>query len=295
MPRPVHIRGMGLVGSILARSLEREGIEFCWEDNDSSTVAWKASTGCVYPSGEATDKINYERFEDSARRLGMEYEVAEYCFSQNSIPHKEGDKALVVSRQEAGLKFVNRPSFHVNVQDFVQQTRMDMIDYRIGGSGSPYGNALTVNAHGFHQELTTDYRWGWSAEADVTLKNPQPQRICFNLKEGRFVIAYLYPKPGTGKYYIGTHFIYQKTAKQLDLKDKHTRTLAHVQAKVGEFAEIVPDWSTIQYGWRPAYTESEELVLERRGELFLKPQMANGLRHHVTFIEEVLRRIKESL
>lgn len=286
---------MGVVGSILARTLEKENIPFTWEDSNSTTVAWKASTGCVYPSGEATDKINYERFEDSARRLGMEYEVAEYCFSQNSIPHKDGDKTLMVSRQEECLKFVNKPSFHVNVQDFVEQTRMDMIDFRSDGSGQPSGAPLVVHAHGFHQAETTDYRWGWSAEADVILAKPQKQRICFNLKEGRFIIAYLYPKPGTNRYYIGTHFIYQKTAKELDLKDKHLRTLAHIQGKVGEFAQIVPDWSTVQFGWRPAYTESEEAVIERNGELFLKPQMANGLRHHVTFMEEVISEIKRRL
>lgn len=295
--RRVHVLGAGLVGCILMRRLEVEEIDFTWMDPDYDPevespkfCAWKASTGCVYPSGNPTDKANYEKFEDSARRLGMEYEVAEYCFSQASIPHREKSKELQVVSQEEQLKFLNKPSYHVNVQKFVEDTRHL---YRRQFSKEMQLDSQIVHAHGFHTVETTDYRWGWHAKAKVN--TPDNRRICFNLKEGRFVVGYLYPCPGTDEYYLGTHFIYQKEAKELEMKDKHLKMLDHIQSKVGAFADIEVDWDTLVTGWRPAYKDSEELVISRNGELFLKPQMANGLRHHPEFMDECIRRIKEIL
>lgn len=295
MSRKVHIRGMGVIGSILARELQAQGIDFSWFDPEihhqsPKFVAWKASTGCVYPSGNRLDRDNYERFENSAKRLGMEYEVADYCFSQKSIPHHENDKTLKVVEEIDGLKFLNLKSFHVNPQKLVISTRELFKDRYIE---SPNFGDLVVTAHGFHGVRPTDYRWGWSGEAEVTYQHTP--RICFNLKEGRFNNSYLYPKPGTDKYYIGTHFIYQKTPKPLDTEEKVKNIIAHIQSKIEKVATLKVDMSSIVHGWRPAYEESEEVVVEVNGELFLKPQMANGLRHHVTFMEQILSEIKRRI
>lgn len=46
----VHIEGMGWLGSMLARRLERADIDFTWSDNDDPFPAWPASTGLVYPT-----------------------------------------------------------------------------------------------------------------------------------------------------------------------------------------------------------------------------------------------------
>jgi hypothetical protein len=300
MSRQVHVLGAGVVGSFLMRTLEAEGIDFTWYDPDfdpeSSPVqlcAWKASTGCIFPSGEKTDEKNYEHFEESARRLGVEYEVARYCFSQNSIPHRENSKKLLVEKEDSGLKFLNLPSFHVNVQNFVQTTRER---YRDRFSTGSHTESLNVHAHGFHKALKTDYRWGWHARA--RLRTREPGRFCFNLKEGRFIVGYLYPIPGTEEYYLGTHFLYQREAKEVEWKDKHLKMLEHIQSKTAGFIESIDvDWDTRVVGWRPAYVKEQEspAVVEKDGVLFLRPQMANGLRHHVTFLEEVLKEIKEKL
>jgi hypothetical protein len=294
--RKIRLVGMGVVGSIIARKLEAEGIDFCWFDPEVvgtpvAISAWKASTGCIYPSGDKTDKENYSRFEESARLLGMEYEVAEYCFSQNSIPHHENDKTLKVVRTEGDLKFLNLPSFHVNVQKFVESTREKFKDRF---SAEHHKQNLTVITHGFHQAAPTDYRWGWSAPCSLEYSSPRSNRLCMNLKEGRFNNSYIYPKHGTNEFYIGTHFIYQKTPKMLSTDDKIKKIFNHIQSKVGSYATIAPDWSRLVHGWRPAYIDDNAPdILEKNGLLYLKPQMANGLRHHVLFSEKVIQEIKD--
>lgn len=289
--------GAGLVGCIIMRTLEAAGIEFTWWDPDFENqgekyCAWKASTGCVYPSGVPLDYTNYMQFEESAGKLGLEYEKAEYCFSQKSIPHKEKAKHLEVVKEEAGLKFLNQPSYHVNVQKFVEETRkMCRRQY----TTQPQPHALIVHSHGFHQVQETDYRWGWHAKAKV--KTPNNRRICFNLKEGRFIVGYLYPIANTDEYYLGTHFMYQKEIRDVEMKDKHLKMLAHINSKISNFAEVTPDWDTLVSGWRPAFKDKTDdaAVVVKNNELFLRPQMANGLRHHVTFSQQVLNQIKEHL
>lgn len=280
---------MGLIGSILARKLHEEGIEFSWEDTDSNFCAWKASTGCVYPSGNTKDAYNYSKFEDSATRLGMEFEVAEYCFSQNSIPHKENDKTLKISKTDGFLKFLNKPSYHVNVQQFVENSREIFKQFR---NPKPE-NAFVINAHGYHQYFKSDVRWGWSCTAKIELSNPQQNRICFNLKEGRFINVYLYPKPGTNNYYFGTSFIFQNKIKELLTAPKVAKSVVHAQNKIQNFASIELLDDVIQ-GWRPAYSDDNtpDFVVSD-DQMFLKPQMANGVRHHISFFESIMPEIRK--
>jgi len=279
---------MGLIGCTLARKLQQEGIEFSWEDNDAVFSAWKASTGCVYPSGNPKDAYNYKKFQDSAAGLGMEYEVADYCFSQNSIPHKENSKELSVNSTDGQLKFLNLPSFHVNVQDFVLNTREKFKSLR----RQEAQDVFTIHANGFHQYHPSDWRWGWSTTAKVTLKTPSKQRICFNLKEGRFVNVYLYPKPQTEDYYFGTSFIFQRKMKNLETDNKIIKSLAHAKSKIENFAGIEL-FGEVQQGWRPAYTsDSLPDYHVHENNMYLKPQMANGVRHHISFFENIMDGIK---
>lgn len=278
--KKIHIIGMGVVGSILARHLHEQGIEFSWFNEDKEFTAWKASTGCIYPSGDELDNFNYERFPESAKRLGINYEEALYSFTQKSIPHHEGDKSLQVISQDGLLKFVNKPSYHINVQELVKHTREKFIGkFR---TQAPEGS-FVIHAHGFHGAMQTDYRWGWSCEA--TLQVPQREvRICFNLKEGRFNNSYIYPKPGTEKYYFGTHFIYQRAPKHLETLKKAEKILEHVNSVLPDSYKIRPDFSTIVEGWRPAFTEPGPCGVYKDGEFYIRPQMANGLRHHVSLL-----------
>jgi hypothetical protein len=289
--KAVHLRGFGLIGSLLAHTLSDAGIDFSWFDIDLQTpnkaCAWKASTGCVYPSGEDLDKRNYAKIR-TLRAVSERLETANYAFTQKSIPHHSADRELQVAKTIGGLKILNRPSYHLNVQAFVEHTR-ELFKDRI--SEDPRG-ALVVNSNGFHSLKPTSYRWGWHCEATVAIEHPDLYnmvgRTCFNLKEGRFNNTYLYPKPGTDKYYFGTHFIFQNKIKPLETSSKIAWCLKHAQEQLEGIAEVYVDTSTCVEGWRPAFLEDSNNVLMHNNELFIKPQMANGLRHHPEVMSEIL-------
>lgn len=56
--KPVHIEGMGVIGSILAWHLHSAGQVFTWSDIDTEVNAWEACTGIIYPSGHPEDMGN---------------------------------------------------------------------------------------------------------------------------------------------------------------------------------------------------------------------------------------------
>lgn len=304
----VHIKGFGLIGSLLAWELSFRKIDFTWEDNEDPKCAWRASTGCIYPSGEPLDALNYnlwlEEFssnlvfnansEHSNNRKPIELfaESVPYGFTQKSIPHGNNSKELKVVESVGNIKILNKQSMHVNIQKFVKFTQNFFHSLRI----QQPKNALTIHAHGFHKYKQTDYRWGWSVECEVDgeVFDKYP-RFCLNAKEGRFVNAYLYPKPRTGYYYLGTHFIYQKEQKELQIGDKVNKIIEHIKKVTNDSVFINPTKDPV-IGWRPAYTEEFSTAFIQEGSnLFLTPKSANGLRHAPLFIKEIADAIQENL
>lgn len=289
----IHLSGMGLVGCLLACELERLGLGFTWSDSEASVTAWKASTGCVYPSGEAVDLVGYNRWAamlaESSHAVCRFSETASYGFTQKSIPHGAGSKLLRVARSHGSVKVLNKPSFHVNVQGFVLDTRQ-----RLAGQRSrPKPGEIIVHSHGYHGKFVTDYRWGWSAPCFVRggVFEIYP-RMCLNAKEGRFINAYLYPRPGTDHFYLGTSFIYQKAPKPLEMEGKLLKIVQHIKRVAGGGLEIEVAGSPVA-GWRPVYSEDGLPVCAREeNELFVRPQAANGLRHSPVWIDRVIREIK---
>lgn len=291
----VHLNGMGLVGSLLALELQRRGVGFSWWDADEDVTAWRASTGCVYPSAEAVDLVGYNRWAkvlaEGSEPVCRFAEVVPYAFTQKSIPHGAGSKALRVIERHGSVKVLNKPSFHVNVQAFVEYTRAALASLR----ARPEPGGLLVHAHGFHRRMTTDYRWGWSAPCVVSgsVFDRHP-RLCLNAKEGRFVNAYLYPRPGTSQYYVGTSFIYQREPRPLLVDEKVDRIIAHIKRVTGGGLGIELAGS-VTAGWRPAYSAAGSAAFIRDGnEVFIRPQSANGLRHAPVWLERVASEVERA-
>ncbi len=304
----IHLVGLGVNGSILARALAWEGHTFSWNDsevdgNPAPHTAWNASTGCIYPSGDNICNRNYELFPASASILGIKYETADYSFTQSSIPHKGVDAKFYVeselSTPQGRLAFMNRPSYHVNPQELVLSTRKLFAErYR---ATPPVWSQIIVT-HGFHKAKPTDYRWGWSAAVTLKLRpelimhTRNHKRICFNLKDGRFRPYYLYPKEGTNEYYFGTAFQYQKIPKSLDGRDKMEKLLEFLKGNpIASLADITAIPGTLREGWRPAYflDTASPPFHTKDGVIYLRPQMANGIRHFPLYMEEILVHLRK--
>jgi hypothetical protein len=302
----VHIKGFGLIGSLLAWELTERKIDFTWEDNETPG-AWKASTGCIYPSGEPLDAENYNLWlkafssgfsespygAENRKPIELFAEAVPYGFTQKNIPHGNNSKELRVVESVGNIKILNKQSMHVNVQKFVDFTQKFFYTYR---TQQP-NDALIVHAHGFHKFKTTDYRWGWSVECNVSgpVFDKYP-RFCLNAKEGRFINAYLYPKPTTPHYYLGTHFIYQRQQKQLEIGNKIQKIIEHIK-KVTDGTVNIELTADPVTGWRPAYTEdfAHSFILDGGNNLYVTPKAANGLRHAPSYIQEIADVIQENM
>jgi hypothetical protein len=293
----VHIKGFGLIGSLLAWELTSRKIMFSWEDNDTPG-AWKASTGCIYPSGEELDAVNYDLWLQSfgqadRRPIILFSEAVPYGYTQKSIPHHNNSKELKYVETVGNIKILNKQSMHVNVQAFVQFTQEFFFSARIDKTPT---NRLVIHANGFHKYKPTDYRWGWSVECKPSgeVFNRYP-RFCLNAKEGRFINAYLYPKPTTDTYYLGTHFIYQKEQKDLEIKDKIEKIVQHI-SKVTDGQVSIEITGEPKTGWRPAYMEEySHAFIQEGSSMYVTPKSANGLRHAPTYIKELADGIQEYL
>lgn len=305
----IHIKGFGLIGSLLAWELSFRKIDFTWEDNEDPKCAWKASTGCIYPSGEPLDVLNYDLWLQefshalvnnpdldrgfNRKPIELFAEAVPYGFTQKSIPHGNNSKELKVIETIGNIKILNKQSMHVNVQKFVKFNQNFFFGSKV--QSAPEG-ALVIHAHGFHKYKPTDYRWGWSVECEVAgeVFEKYP-RFCLNAKEGRFINAYLYPKPQTPFYYLGTHFIYQKHKKDLQIGDKVNKIIQHIEKVTNGAVTIKPTKDPV-IGWRPAYVEDFPNAFIQEGQrIYVTPKSANGLRHAPSYIKEIADAIQENI
>lgn len=285
----VHIKGFGLIGSLLAWELSERKIDFTWYDEDHPS-AWKASTGCIYPSGDPFDHLNYnlwlKKFSpDEVMPIQLFAESVNYGFTQKSIPHGNNSKDLKVIESIGNIKILNKCSMHVNIQKFVNFSRNFFFSASVPADPS---NALIIHAHGFHKYRPTDYRWGWSIQCKVSGEAfDKYPRMCLNAKEGRFINAYLYPRPMTDDYYLGTHFIYQKNQKNLEIGNKVENIISHIK-KVTDGKINIQTNGVATVGWRPAYvSEFPHAFIQESNQMYITPKSANGLRHAPSYIKEI--------
>lgn len=290
-----HIEGFGLTGCLVAVRLEDMGIPFTWYDPEREGIvlptAWKASTGCCYPSDDALDRYNYELFPSAVLNhpwLGRFVTSAHYGYGAVNPPHYTNKSKAQIVRKDAGVSFLNEPSYHINVQEFVIQTRERFKDKYVKSNEQEY---QVMRSHGFSPKATNvRYFWGWSVRGRIENNTRNQGAVCLNLQHKRYGIWYAYPVPGTpDTYYLGTAFICQKAPKSLDMKDKFAKFKAHFDATCNpSFAITSVDMDSVVEGWRPQCTDKNASLLSVENDvLIVKPQYASGFRHHLSLWKEI--------
>lgn len=282
----VHIVGMGLMGSFLAWELERQGVVFTWNDTNARHTAWRASTGCIYPSGDPVDQANYvawERWYHDAPwkdALPDVMERAAYWFLSKHPPH---GGAYRIAGKVGRLSLASIPSYHLHAQRFVMGTRAAFIDRRRDGRG---GAETVIVSHGFDPRRMVRALWGWTVPVALKI-DPQIQalsgaaRPCLYLREGRFALAYAYPMSGESLiWYAGSSLISQHTLRSLEIAPKFARWREHVERVSDGMVRIVSCGRAIE-GWRPAGDDIDDTASVRMidGDMVLRPLWNSGIRH----------------
>lgn len=289
----VHIEGMGLTGSMLAHMLWRNEVDFTWHDSKDPRVAWQASTGAIYPSGsekfgpdEACREVWAQWHEQDVFQGATERSL--YVFSTKSPPH--GGK-YATEQTAHGLQIAGESSYHLNAQLLVPRTRelfaagevqpafapkMDDVDWYIQAHG--WGRRLSHVYWGWTRLVKLDYDAGYGASPFEGMPDGRP---CFYFREGRFIMAYAYPVPGTPWWYAGSSIIKQPILgrKSLSMPDKYDRWKANFERLGGGAVRVAEEGEFIE-GWRPAAKDDDEAWTRVRGNaITVRPLWNSGIRH----------------
>lgn len=262
----IHLEGLGVVGSFVADELERLGIDFSWSDEDRECCAWRASTGCVYPSGDPADQAAYHAWRGwfESGRFSPFVESARWCYSQRRPPH--GYRGSQIPWR--GMQSLDAPSFHVNAQRLVEATRLRFAARR----GAAPTDARVVVSHGW-SELWSSSAWGWSAPVRLDAdESPRPAVYC---REGRWLLAYAFPRPGEASWYAGSSSVVQRDEKPLDAERHYERWEAAFRRLSGVRVERTGD---VAQGWRPRGDAALPLVSRRGRRLVVRPMGGDGVR-----------------
>jgi hypothetical protein len=290
--KPVHLEGMGLMGSLVAHQLAALGIPFTWHDTDERITAWKACTGIIYPSGEKLDNDNYKRWFPFPAHFKPFMEEAAFCHYSTQPPHKGKHKILGTV---GGVKVSDVSSYHFNAQRFVQSTRLQFLAQKF--SKNVRGHRLIVT-HGFHPATIWKWSWGWSAQVEIAVSNDlkalcQGKRPCLYMRDN-FVLDYAYPIPGWHHYwYAGTSLITQKAPHScLGGENKLRNWYDRMKQKAqGAFAVRLIITNPVE-GWRPMPHPDLPWVWQntsRDKTIYLRPMYGSGLRHFWTLWDELER------
>lgn len=288
----VHIEGMGWLGSALAFRLNRAGVPFTWNDIDSGHVAWRASTGIVYPAGDERSQTNlraWAGWHSSGLFPAGTVAPAAYCYAHKNPPH-EGRYQVT---DLGWLRVAHAQCFAVDVPAIVRAARAEFADARV--DAAPAG-APRVVAHGYSPRRT-GYVWGWSAA--VALDIPEEvtrlageRRIALYGKPHRFQLAYAYPIPTRpGWWWAGSSLVPQSKAGD-------GNTARPFEAWRGALPTLYPkarllDAETPVQGWRPRGSADDPLGLnvDPDGTITFPPLWHSGVRWAPTLIEEAAQRL----
>lgn len=288
----VHIEGMGLQGCLLSDHLvnEKSQYKLSWNDTDAPINAWQASTGAIYPANSTKfgeDALCYTQWRVWWERLRFPRDVLERCsfwFNHKKPPH-EGKYGIAKETLDGALRQASLPSFHFNAQTFVARTREQLARYRV--DGVPGDAGVSIVAHGFGDRLSHAY-WGWTKlvkldyDHDVFEEPGLDMRPAFYLREGRFIMAYAYPCPGTDLWYAGSSIIKQPRGKlrPLTVEDKFDRWRKNFERLAGGNVVVRDTATPFMQGWRPAPAEGDTQWTTRTVDnLLLRPLWNSGIRH----------------
>ena len=302
---------MGLVGCFLAQELSRASIPFTWSDLDVArneagatglprSYAWRASTGCIYPSDEPDERAAYNEWHRWKRfDWALPFvEEGRWWFNTKKPPHLK-KKAAVIEGPAPLRQLKDETSLHWNSQRFVAATRAKFADRVILQADIQPSN--TVVSHGFGPRLD-HVVWGWSGLADLTPGRPEaeelfkgPTRPAFYSREGRFIWGYAYPCPGTPFWYVGSSMIAQKVPKNLATAEKFTKWCSTFRRLTGGNVAIRSAYN-IEEGWRPYPAASDTALVTRRedragGALHVRPMGASGVRLAPLLVRAVFKEL----
>lgn len=298
----VHLEGMGVIGSLLAIRLEEEGVDFTWHDTHDRTTAWKASTGCVFPTGDPEDMRAVDGWLGLLNSHSLLQEVLEpvferglWCYISKHPPHS-GVKQGVEERDRIGpIRVSNALTYHFNSQRLVPMVRERYEDRE--RDHAPRNKRLIIATHGTFSAVR--YTWGWSARVKVKMSRKLAQvqkemalRPCIYLRQG-YQMNYLYPCPGTEWWYAGTAAISQRTPKRRALPDLTVWGETLKELTGGHVHLLRAPKRGVRQGWRPVAEKDAKLVRkgldeEGRWRLVCRPQGGNGYRHFPLLAEAVL-------
>jgi hypothetical protein len=331
--QPVYIEGMGVLGSLLAWELELKRIPFTWYDSGSEINAWRASTGCIYPSGHADEREAYDAwavrinqnggtvpvsrahlvnalpwdvdFPNVVRPAGITERAAFWYVTQKPPHDFKGKEAA-----ELGVMRLHPlPSYHLNPQRLVLQTREAFGDRREVGplSDRERERRPVVIAHGFGRRLVR-YVWGWSARVNLTLDRALTKasgkgvRPAFYLRQNRFTMAYAYPVAGSsGEWYAGSATIVQSEPRDLNIIDKYDAWKERLERLAAGNVKVKSLVSgSIQQGWRPDHAKHDTLDIEvidreRRPPVIIFPSAGHsGVRMSPRIIKQTIDALEDA-
>lgn len=297
----VHLEGMGVVGCMLALRLEEEKIKFTWFDNYTKYNAWRASTGCIYPSGDIKEREAYHRWRKdfNSEKFGKTLERAAYWFITKNPPH--GGK-YDIEGHVGPLNLGGFPSYHLNVQDFVRETRKKFEDRYV--DDAPVTASKLVISHGFHKKTLDHYQWGWSARVKLRFSEKITEmsdglRPCFYLRRGRVTpLVYAMPMAGTNDWYAGSYMLNTKnTDKSYNIVDKAQTWVRNVEHLTEDKVEVI-DVDDHEEGWRPCprpklFGNSKLAAVDDKhtNKIYVRPMEGNGVRMAPLYVDELLRLI----
>lgn len=302
MKPSVHLIGMGALGSMLAWQLHRANVPFTWEDTEQRIVAWEASSGLVYPSGDPNDERNYARWEgwfaDPPWQPLQVLEQGAFWFTTKTPPNLDKHP---IRAQIGPLRLGSRPSYHVNVPALVLGTRRAFRGRR--RTARPAAAAVCVHAHGFTKRLSR-FVWGWTVRASVALdwrlrEASQGLRPCAYARLSRFKLVYLNPLPTDYTGWIGgSDHIIQKHPRMPNMDDRVERWRVSIESATQGLMRVT-SLSTPIEGWRPGGAKddpyAEQTILDANGEFWMPPMSGNGIRHAPTLVEQTLAAIQTQL
>jgi hypothetical protein len=279
----VHLQGMGVTGSFVARLLEYSGIPFTWHDIEAEHVSWKAATGAVYPCGPP-GRRDYEEWRSWLGRIFAEenwWELADYWYNHKRPPHASALKAVL--RSESGLTVSPAPSIHINSQALVAQSREKYAPFR--RKGEEEADYLII-AHGFNSRMRFAY-WGWSCLVELEHRFPGALRPALYFRDGRFIMTYAYPVPGQKRaWYAGSCFLKQMPERlhSLEMFGKYEKWRSHFERLSKGEVQVRGRLADPVEGWRPAIdnTEAETEVIRSGKILIVPPLGGSGIRRFPT-------------
>lgn len=296
----VHLVGMGLLGSLTAWRLYKVGIPFTWWDTDSAVTAWKASTGCCYPSGGEVDNQCYWQWRLWIKPQEFPTEFFEVCSywvdsNQKSYPHGlQVDSETLIDPLRLGGK-----SVHINSQGFVKFVRGKFKNLK--REVQPR-ESVKVISHGFGERLER-VLWGWTRLVKLQIDEQilELGRPSFYLRQNRFQFAYCYPVPNSAYWYAGSSLISQREPKSLEILPKYESWRERFINLSGGLVRIMEEGETRE-GWRPkgkgllseseGYRASGLGVETYKGVIHCPSMASNGFRHFPAVWESLCKSLK---